>query len=167
MGKQKSKSSKSKKKKTVTASFQSSKKATKSRAGSKFNTKLNYQGSKAKSRSSKKASKQDYKSPEKPSSIEVSKSSNTNVIKPENEPAKLQDPVSEGSVVAVEASNAEQIVNEESNVVGTENEELEKLEFTKPTINQIKKETREQSLRMTSRITSTEFEQLFEGVSGK
>lgn len=169
MGKHKSKSSKSKKKKTVTASFSSSKKTQKSRVGSKFNTKLTYQKNKAKSRSSKKASKDGCKSPGKPSSIQLNKTSNTNVIKAEDESANQQsmDQVSDGSVVAVEVSKAEQVVNEESNQNGFENEELEKLEFTKPTINQIKKETREQSLRITSRITSTEFEQLFEEVSEK
>ena len=163
-----SKSSKSKKKKTVTASFHGSKKTPKSRVASKFHTKMGAsQRNKTNSRSSKKVSKHCNKSAKKSSSIKSKDPSGTSVVKADD---GEQEQVEQVAEVTAETSNAEQKVaaSEDGSEEGSsESGEAEKLEFTKPTINQLKKEKRDQPLSMASRITSTEFEQLFEEVIGK
>lgn len=92
--------------------------------------------------------------------------SGTNVVKPEDEQTTNQpEQVSEATAEASNVEQPQQVVESEDNSEeNPESGEIEKLEFTKPTINQLKKEKRELSLSMASRVTSTEFEQLFEEV---
>lgn len=54
---------------------------------------------------------------------------------------------------------------EEEGQLEEEKPKEEKLEFTKPTINQMKKDKKEKPLSMAETITGREFEQLFDEVS--